>query len=855
MLPIRLKVQNFLAYHHEQEIDFSALHVACLTGPNGAGKSSLLDAITWALWGKARTRSDDDLIHQGQREMLVQLDFWQEENQYRVVRKRQRAQTARGSGRSTLDLFAWDAEQNLWRPISQGSLRATNRAIEELLRLDYETFVNSAFLQQGRADAFTVKTPAKRKEILAEILGLNRWQRYEERAKARLRSIEDEVGRIDYTLDEITTQLAEEPALQRELVEAQTTLQAAEERRAEAEARYQAVAGVEDQMQTAKARLSQAEHRVRQHEKDLHETEREIARRSEQLAAQRAIVAEQETIEAGYAQLQAARERDRQLGEKLRELSALKDQLNALERRIAEARATLENEATAHRTRLQSAEQSAARLETLLEELAEAQKELAHLEEEEARQETLRAEVEALKEERASLDAENKALYEEMQKLKKRQGELQEAGAVCPLCGQGLDAAHKTSVLEEIAADGAARREIWVANKERVEEINTTLKAYQKELRRIGRALKTLPKTRTRAARLEAQVAEARQAQAAAQAARAELATVEAALDAGEYARELRAQRDTLHAQIEALGYDDDAHSAIKETLESYAAYDERQRQLQSALERLPELEASLEQAQARQTRWQEALAQELAAIEALRLEMAQLEEKVAEARKREEALRLCRTEEREAHERVVRAEQKLSALVSLRERQERLHTQRQQLAAQQNIFQELRLAFGKNGVPAMVIEAVIPELEETANVLLARMTDGRMHVRLDTQREKKTGGVAETLDILIGDELGTRSYELYSGGEAFRVNFAIRVALSQMLARRAGAQLRTLFIDEGFGTQDALGRQRLVEAINAVQEQFDLLLVITHIEELRDAFPAQLLVEKTPDGSRVTVQ
>jgi exonuclease SbcC len=114
---------------------------------------------------------------------------------------------------------------------------------------------------------------------------------------------------------------------------------------------------------------------------------------------------------------------------------------------------------------------------------------------------------------------------------------------------------------------------------------------------------------------------------------------------------------------------------------------------------------------------------------------------------------------------------------------------------------------------------------------------------------------VAETLDIQIADELGTRDYEMYSGGEAFRINFAIRVALSQMLARRAGAQLRTLFIDEGFGTQDADGRDRLIEAITAIQDNFDLILVITHIDELRDHFPVHVIVEKTQSGSRVSVR
>jgi len=80
-------------------------------------------------------------------------------------------------------------------------------------------------------------------------------------------------------------------------------------------------------------------------------------------------------------------------------------------------------------------------------------------------------------------------------------------------------------------------------------------------------------------------------------------------------------------------------------------------------------------------------------------------------------------------------------------------------------------------------------------------------------------------------------------------------VALSQLLARRAGAHLRTLFLDEGFGTQDAEGRERLVEAITVVQDSFDLILVITHIDELRDSFPVHLVVEKTRGGSRVVVR
>jgi exonuclease SbcC len=94
----------------------------------------------------------------------------------------------------------------------------------------------------------------------------------------------------------------------------------------------------------------------------------------------------------------------------------------------------------------------------------------------------------------------------------------------------------------------------------------------------------------------------------------------------------------------------------------------------------------------------------------------------------------------------------------------------------------------------------------------------------------------------------------MFSGGEAFRVNFAIRLALSEVLARRKGARLQTLIIDEGFGSQDSQGRQRLVEAIKQVQSDFAKILVITHLEELKDAFPTRIEVEKTGGSSTIRV-
>lgn len=129
------------------------------------------------------------------------------------------------------------------------------------------------------------------------------------------------------------------------------------------------------------------------------------------------------------------------------------------------------------------------------------------------------------------------------------------------------------------------------------------------------------------------------------------------------------------------------------------------------------------------------------------------------------------------------------------------------------------------------------------------------MRVAFETQRQLKSrDALAETLDIRISDTLGERPYENFSGGEQFRVNFAVRLALSRILARRAGARLQTLVIDEGFGSQDPVGRQRLVEAINIIQDGFARILVITHIDELRDAFPNRIEVSKGRAGSQVVL-
>ena len=186
------------------------------------------------------------------------------------------------------------------------------------------------------------------------------------------------------------------------------------------------------------------------------------------------------------------------------------------------------------------------------------------------------------------------------------------------------------------------------------------------------------------------------------------------------------------------------------------------------------------------------------------------------------------------------------------------LEHDRKNIASESSIYNELALSFGKGGVQALLIEAAIPRLEDEANELLHRMSDGKMSIKLETQRQRKNASinseVAETLEIIVADELGTRSYEMFSGGERFRVDFAVRIALSKLLAWRAGAPLPTLFIDEGFGTQDADGRDKIIDVLKAIEDRFERIIVITHLDAIKEAFPIRIEVNRTLEGSTFSV-
>jgi exonuclease SbcC len=209
MIPRRLRIRNFLSYR-DCEVDLTGLQLAVLCGPNGNGKSALLDAMTWALWGEARGRLEDDRIHLGEHDMLVDFEFESSGDLFQVVRKRTRG---RPRGPST----SCSSSPKGRTPLTGSSVSETQAEIVRKLRMDYDTFVNSAFIAQGRANEFTKKRPAERKEVFRNVLGLERYQEIAEAATERRKNTAAALKELERNMGEAAGEVQHLPALRAEL--------------------------------------------------------------------------------------------------------------------------------------------------------------------------------------------------------------------------------------------------------------------------------------------------------------------------------------------------------------------------------------------------------------------------------------------------------------------------------------------------------------------------------------------------------------------------------------------------------------------------------------------------------------
>ncbi|HEX8235698.1 MAG TPA: AAA family ATPase [Abditibacteriaceae bacterium] len=1010
MIPISLQLNNFLSYSDGAEpLDFTRFHTACLSGNNGNGKSALLDALTWAMWGEAR-HSTPNLLRIGAGDMRVEFVFDLDGERYRIVRgytKRKR------SGDSLLELNVRDAASNLYRSLTCPSVRETQERVTQLLRMDYETFIASAYLKQGMADRFSRQPPGQRKQVLAEILGLSRYQEIADRARADARISDAKVGQLEAQIDTIERFLAERDEAQTLFDHYTKLLSTLRPRIEEIEVQLGDLRGRKVRLEADRKRSEAIAREVQTLEREMRELRDArgplLAKKAgiDQWLAQSDVIAadlqEFRDAKKKFEELQAVYERWRELAD---EAQRVKDRITEAGRVLHMSKASLEaqrnhdlatiatheeqtaqaTEIRAHFEQLQAARQEEneysqgraaydtaqrelnearealrarttaieSRLHSLEAQIVEAQSVAARAGEIQSRVQAAAAQVEKLDTANATLnelqeernthdarlaqlkqmvEAEKSGIEASRQKLRVLQANPQ---AQCPLCESQLGE-HGREHIQENIEDEIALAESRIEDytqearllRNKIAALDAPLAEHKKLLEQAPRLhqnhavarsqyneveaaqirIATLGKERDELIRQRqsgdfAPEESARMAQAerhlqsinydpAAHAAASrrmlqlqpyesamntlefaekqiaqaqerldrsapQLRELQEQIESGSYAAEDTTTYERLKAQAARLGYDKDAKAqrqAADETIRRLGRAEERWYQYQNALRNLPETESNLEQnTKTLSVREQQlaALGEEAESLRDVTVKMAACERDIGEANR---VLEEQRREERDAGTELGRQANKLEMCAQQEEERSALDEQRKSAARESLVLKHTATAFGKEGIQALIIENAIPEIQEYANEILRRLTRNNMQISLESQREKQSGGLKETLDIKISDDRGTREYSLFSGGEAFRADFALRIALSKLLARRAGTQLRTLIVDEGFGTQDADGLQQMIECIQAISEDFDKVLVVTHLDAIKNAFPVRIEVTKNPDtGSRYEI-
>ncbi len=1003
MIPLQLTLKNFLSYR-EATLDFRGLHTACICGPNGAGKSSLLEAITWVIWGQSRAASEDDIIHAGSKDVRVDFIFENNQQIHRIIRTRHRGQS------SGLEFQIETAGG--FRTLTEKGVRATQQVILHHLKLDYDTFINSAYLRQGRADEFMLRRPNERKQILADLLKLDQYEELAEQAKDLSRQFKGQAEQLEQSLQTIKQQLEQREAAleQQSLIE--TTLQQLQQAQDADQKQLQQLQSVQHQRSNWEQQLTFVRQQYQNLTKDCDRLQQDIAAIKAQQQQLSTLLSQEDQIKAGYSQYinlqqqeelltskfqayQEAQQQKQQLQQQLTQqvndlnlqirqtqaqLEALRPQEQEIQdtlSRSGEVAAALEHLNLARR-RLTQLDNLQLQVSPLLQRRASIQTELdraqarvsARLEELRSSEKQLNAQISTTPQLRQTVlqvgaeigQLEKKRVYqqrvqekglerrgfrerlqENQRRYEKQLAELtqkiemlQAQNAICPLCDRPLDEAHGRHVIQKTTAEHQEiQGQFWVI-REQLAVCDRELQVLRQEYAELSQELAPFEKLLEQRGQLEARLEATDEVYDRLYEISEEKEKLERSLSAGAYAVELQEQLRQIESQLQQLNYNEQTHALTRSEVDRWRYAEIKQAKLEEATKRLakinerkPQLQAeintlqaslhelqttsqlkrkldaldqhmaqigynlaehntvrtSVRQAQSWQLRYQElvsaqqqypqvcerlaALTQTLQArhsdqeaIEAQLDNVVKQLEQCPDATNNIQSLEMQMQQRRRQLDEQLsqqgRLQQRFTHLETLQTQYDEQHKQQQDFQRQFRVHQELALAFGKNGIQALMIENILPQLEAETNHILSRLTGNQLHVQIVTQRagrrSSKSTKLIDTLDILIADASGTRPYETYSGGEAFRINFSIRLALARLLAQRAGTSLQMLIVDEGFGTQDAEGCDRLIAAINAIASDFSCILTVTHMPQFKEAFQTRIEIRKTQQGSQLSL-
>ena len=773
---LRLRLMNF-RQHAESEIEFQE-GLTGIIGPNGAGKSTLLEAIAWAIYGMDAARGKRESIRwrraRARAEVKVELEFRLGAHEYRVVR------TLYGA-----ELFL----DGLATPIAT-SLQEVTARLERVLGMSYHEFFNTYFTGQKQLAVMAAMKPAERGRFLSRLLGYDKVTLAQERVRARRSELKAELAGLEHGWPDPSRVAAERERLAEVAAAAQARHGDALDAQAAAHAASDQQLPVFKELMEMQVRYAAlvAERRVA--EERVRQVVDEITRVTGELAAARQAEAELASLAPDLAAYERERALLREADQQAKDAET-RARLDALLAENAKQRAELQQ-------RLGTAEDAAARARAAAMRLEAARGWLLDAEREASERRA------AWEREKTDATAQRRALLEQYNDLKAQRDRVVAAGeaGACPTCGRALGNEY-AGVLELLDSQ--------------LEQVRQNGQFYRARLEQLAEAPAELAQLEARRQELQSGVENEAQELAVATAA------AEAAMALGKQLERLADGATELTRQAGALlgGYDRARHEAVRQRVAELEVRVARAQRLGAEAERVPRLAEALGSAEARRGFQVEQLAgleRELAAMafteEAFQAASAEMQRLEAAWRVADQDVAVAQAELAAAQERLADAERAEHEAASRAARAAEVQLDLRLHSELDRAFDDLRTELNQE---------LRPELSALAAEFLASLTDGRFdELELDEDYRATVVQDGEPQTVI-------------SGGEEDLMNLVLRFAVSQMIAERAGQPFSLLVLDEIFGSLDEARREMVVQLVRALEARFPQVILITHIESVRE--------------------
>jgi exonuclease SbcC len=785
--------------HLDTRIEFEA-GITGIIGPNGSGKSTILEAIAWALYGMPAARGTRESIRSYRASpraaVKVELDFELSGHRYQVTR-----------GLTSAELYLDGATQ----PIAT-SISGVTELLRRRLGMSHEEFFNTYFTGQKELSVMAAMGPAERAQFLSRVLGYERLRTAQGLVRDRRKAIIAEISGV-------RAGMADPDAVNQALVAAETRVAAAERRARDAAEQCEKCRGALDVVTPRWESVQRERDAMQAITSELRVVDGERA----------ALARDAERVARELADAAAARRELERLTADLAPLPAMQLELQALDRSCneAERRRTLVDTERSLTEEIARLDERISKIETapslepdVTQQLSQARTELEQTQREfeDAQGDWIRDKQEAETKRQALLDQ-----LRDVQKQREQIVELGEGGT-CPICARPLGT-HFRSVLEvldtqieTITVDGKYFR----ARIEQLEATPPEIKVLDDRRRLL---FENVGKLERRLAKIQAAVQE--------------LASLRQDLVAKQE-RQIAVRREL---ETISVSYDAVRHREVRAIVERLTPLAAQATKITAQLEREPGLAAERER---------------------IRVASEQVEARGADLVLKRDALQFSEasfTEMRERYERAaaelragelgaVAADAELAAARAALEAADRARAELARneehlgmLGRERRLHDELDRAF--SDLRTDLNQALRPEISELASRYIRELTDGRYtELELDDQYNV----------IVLEDAIPK---PVISGGEEDLANLVLRLAISEMIAERAGQAFSLLILDEVFGSLDEARRHNVVDLLRRLQDRFEQVILITHIESVREGLDRVVTVryDEETGSSRVETE